>query len=141
VAILLLRRFPAVMIQDSSMVLLPTPLATTWPDSDDGGSRTYEREDDPHERPNEPHQSPPHESLHSGCRNKGQAHCSNKHAMCRLLTLPARHLHDLHGREREPREHEVLLARAAVPTSTSRVRTSTEQTALFPISSVPLEDD
>jgi hypothetical protein len=30
VAIPLLQRFPAVMIQDSSMVLLPAPLATTW---------------------------------------------------------------------------------------------------------------
>src|SRR5262249_18060635 len=30
VAIPLLRRFPAVMIQDSSIVVLPTPLATTW---------------------------------------------------------------------------------------------------------------
>jgi Transposase DDE domain len=30
VAIPLLRRFPAVLIQDSSIVLLPAPLATTW---------------------------------------------------------------------------------------------------------------
>jgi hypothetical protein len=30
VAIPLLRRLPAVMIQDSSIVLLPAPLATTW---------------------------------------------------------------------------------------------------------------
>ena len=30
VAIPLLQRFPAVMIQDRSMVLLPAPLATTW---------------------------------------------------------------------------------------------------------------